>query len=406
MRDHHQGARPAVEEVLEHVQGLDVEVVGGLVEEQHVGLGQQQPEQLEAAALATGEVAHAGGQPVTGEAEPLQHRRGRDLAVGGPGHPPDRLDRLQHPRGGVEVLDVLGQVLQGDGATVQHLPGGRRQLAGQQRQHRGLAGPFTPTMPTRSPGPSRQVTWLSSSRSPRTRSTSSTSTTCLPSRWVANRSRLEPVAWRRLVLNQRVGYIHPEPWLGRPRRWPALKPGQLLADQVPPAGFGGLSLPVALGPGQHVRRIAALVAVDDTVVDLPRGVAHGVEEPPVVRHHDQPAGGRLDRCRASQATASTSRWLVGLSSTTRSWSPSNRAASEPTALAAGQPEDRWSSLMPRAASGRRHGCAVRPPTRGRAVRPARPRGRCGCRRGRRPVEVPDLDLAAARPARRRAPGGR
>ena len=58
--DHDEGAGPAVEEVLEHVEGLDVEVVGGLVEQQHVGLGQQQPQQLEAAPLAAGQVARCG----------------------------------------------------------------------------------------------------------------------------------------------------------------------------------------------------------------------------------------------------------------------------------------------------------------------------------------------------------
>ncbi len=55
--DDHQGSRPAVEEVLELGQGLDVEVVGGLVEEEHVGLVHQQPQELQPAALTAGQVA-------------------------------------------------------------------------------------------------------------------------------------------------------------------------------------------------------------------------------------------------------------------------------------------------------------------------------------------------------------
>ena len=50
-----------------------------------------------------------------------------------------------------------------------------------------LPAPLTPTSPTRSPGPRRHVAPSSSRRSPRCRSTSSTSTTSLPSRWVAKR---------------------------------------------------------------------------------------------------------------------------------------------------------------------------------------------------------------------------
>ena len=39
-----------------------------------LGSVEQQPQQLEPAPLATGQVADPGGQLVAGEAEPLQHR--------------------------------------------------------------------------------------------------------------------------------------------------------------------------------------------------------------------------------------------------------------------------------------------------------------------------------------------
>jgi hypothetical protein len=41
--DHQQRPRPPVQDVLERGQRVDVEVVGGLVEEEDVGLGHQQP---------------------------------------------------------------------------------------------------------------------------------------------------------------------------------------------------------------------------------------------------------------------------------------------------------------------------------------------------------------------------
>jgi hypothetical protein len=70
--DHHQRAGPAVEQVLELGERLDVQVVGWLVEQQHVGFGHEQPEQLDPAPLAAGQVADPGPLPFRGEAEPLQ----------------------------------------------------------------------------------------------------------------------------------------------------------------------------------------------------------------------------------------------------------------------------------------------------------------------------------------------
>ena len=50
-----QRAGPVVEEVLEGAQRVEVEVVGGLVEQQHVRLLRQGQQQLQAAALAAGQ---------------------------------------------------------------------------------------------------------------------------------------------------------------------------------------------------------------------------------------------------------------------------------------------------------------------------------------------------------------
>ena len=57
VRDRHHGARKAFEEHFEPLHALGVEVVGGLVEQQHVGLGQQQAAQCDAALFAARELA-------------------------------------------------------------------------------------------------------------------------------------------------------------------------------------------------------------------------------------------------------------------------------------------------------------------------------------------------------------
>ena len=54
------GARVLVEEALQPGHGLGVEVVGRLVEQQHVRLRQQQAAQRDAAALAAGQLGHVG----------------------------------------------------------------------------------------------------------------------------------------------------------------------------------------------------------------------------------------------------------------------------------------------------------------------------------------------------------
>ena len=55
--DEDQRARPALEEAFQPVDGLDVEVVGGLVEQQHVGRRHQRARQQHAALHAAGQLA-------------------------------------------------------------------------------------------------------------------------------------------------------------------------------------------------------------------------------------------------------------------------------------------------------------------------------------------------------------
>ena len=90
--DRQDGARVALEVALEPLHGLGVEVVGGLVEEQQVGLLEQQLAERDPAALATGEV--------------VDEHLGRRAA--------QRVHRLVEPA--VEVPDVGGVQLALEGA--------------------------------------------------------------------------------------------------------------------------------------------------------------------------------------------------------------------------------------------------------------------------------------------------
>ena len=67
MRNDHQGARPGVQEGLQFLQGIDIEIVGGLVQQQYIGLGHQYAGELQAAALATRKVAYRGALTLGGK---------------------------------------------------------------------------------------------------------------------------------------------------------------------------------------------------------------------------------------------------------------------------------------------------------------------------------------------------
>ena len=78
---HDQGARPGVEQVFGYGKHVGVEVVGGFVHDEHVGLVEEDEQQLQPAALAARQVFHAGVDLVAREAEPLAQGGGRKLAA-------------------------------------------------------------------------------------------------------------------------------------------------------------------------------------------------------------------------------------------------------------------------------------------------------------------------------------
>ena len=173
---------------------------------------------------------------------------------------------------------------------------------------------------------------------------SSRSTTSLPSAGRREPHELDVVARRRLVGDEGVGGVDAEPGLARAGGRAAPQPGELLAQEVVAALGGDAGHPLALGLGEHVGRVAALVGVHLARVDLPRLGRDGVEEPPVVGDRDDGVvrAGRagVTRWSASQATPSTSRWLVGSSRRSRSGDATSSAGErDPAALATGQRAD-------------------------------------------------------------------
>ena len=203
-----------------------------------------------------------------------------------------------------------------------------------------LPEPFAPRTATRSPGPSRQVTPSSRVRSPSVRVTSSTSYTDLPSRRVAKaRSRVPSRGGGSSAISACAASIRNRGLLvraGGPRRSQA---SSLRSRFCRRASVGG-GLPGALGPGQHVRRVAAVVPADRPVADLPGLGGHLVQEPAVVGDDDErlPAAGQV---RGEPADALDVE-VVGRLVEDQQVGPGDQGGGErdPAALAAGQPRGR------------------------------------------------------------------
>lgn len=99
--------------------------------------------------------------------------------------------------------------------------------------------------------------------------------------------QLAGVTRRGHVGDQLVGRLDAVAGLGGAGRGAAAQPGQLLAHEVLPLGLLGGGAPLALGPGEDVVAVAALVLVDVAALHVPHAGADLVEEPAVVGDADE-----------------------------------------------------------------------------------------------------------------------
>ena len=286
--DDHQGAGPGVEEVLQLLEGVDVEIVGGLVEKQHVRLGHEHAGQLQAAALAAGEVAHGGALALRGEAETLGELRGGQLLLAEVDVGGDVLDGVDDAALRVEVVEFLAQPADAGGLAFDAFAGGQRVLAGERAQQRRLAGAVDTDQADALAGgeaPGEVVNERAAVRGVDARVLELDDHAALA--LLRKRHELDGVARRWDVLDQGFGGLDAVARLRGARRRAAAQPRQLLAGEVLAALLDGVGLAGALGAGEGPVVVAALVDVDGAVVDFPGQGGHGVEEPAVVGdHHD------------------------------------------------------------------------------------------------------------------------
>ena len=204
--------------------------------------------------------------------------------------------------------------------------------------------------------------------------------------------QLRAVAHLGLVGDQRVRRVDAELRLGRARGRAAAQPGELLAQELLAAVLARGGLAVALGAGEHVRRVATLVLVDGrrrrppTSPCTPRRGTSGRGS-----RRASSRGARRDGARASRRPRRRGGWSARRAAAARG---------RPAAAA------RARCAAARRRTGRRSACpcpcgkrasatppsrpsstarnARRRPTRGRRGRRRARRGSCAARRARRP----------------------
>ena len=319
MGDDHEGAGEGVEDVLDGGQGVGVQVVGGLVEQEHIGLGHEQAQELEPAALPAADLPDPGPGALTGEAQALDELGRRHLLV------PDD-DPLPHHGHGLddaqvrERVELVGGL--GQGGHLDGLAAGDAALSGlldafEQAQQGGLAGTVdaddADALAGREPpGDAAQDLPLGrlagvSGRPGVAHGDVLQVEDLLAQAGGGHGGQGHGVARGRHVGDEGLGGIDAEAGLGGAGGGAATQPGQLLAQEVLPLDGGHGGLAGALGPGQDVGGVPAVVGLDaaghlgapaagvDAGDDLPHVGADGVQEPAVVGNGDQGAGGPATR---------------------------------------------------------------------------------------------------------------
>ena len=107
MGNHHDAAREHEERVLEGSHGLDIEIVGRLVEEQQVAADLEDLRELQPAALAARELADPLLLVGALEVEPSEVGAARDLVVPDPDDVLPAGDFLEH---GVVVVELVPEL--------------------------------------------------------------------------------------------------------------------------------------------------------------------------------------------------------------------------------------------------------------------------------------------------------
>ena len=140
----HHRPRKGVQIVLQHTEGLNIQIVGRLVQQQHVGGGGQDGQQEEPPLLAAGQLADGAPLRLCRKEELLQQLGGGEHSLPRLDAVADLLHIVDHPGIPVHIGHLLAEVADADGLPRLDRPGVGGQLPGQQVEEGGLAAAVGP----------------------------------------------------------------------------------------------------------------------------------------------------------------------------------------------------------------------------------------------------------------------
>ena len=128
----HRQHRPGegLQVLLQNGQGGDVQVIGGLVQQQDVGSLHQQGEEVQPPPLPAGELPDGLALELGGEEESLHHLGGGEVPLPGLHLAGHLVDEVVHPLAGVQLPPLLGEVADAHRLPPVHGAGIRGELAG------------------------------------------------------------------------------------------------------------------------------------------------------------------------------------------------------------------------------------------------------------------------------------
>ena len=293
VRDQKQRARPCVQQLLDGGQHVGVHVVARLVQDEHVGLVKQDEHKGQTALLTAGQVAHWLVKVGAREAQLLQQLRRRHLLA------------VEHHAARVVADHLANAVVAEAGEVVQMLRQHRKlhrfaDLHEARRgclhaldhlQKRGFAHAVGADDAVAVARPDNPVDAVEHGRGLAVEAHRDVLQLnhLLAQACHGHAFELQLVTQRWHVGDQLVRGVHAELRLRAASLRAACQPGKLAAQGVLPLLLGQGRQAIALDALQDIRGEAALERLDHAVVHLPHARAHLVQEPAVVRDHQQRA---------------------------------------------------------------------------------------------------------------------
>ena len=304
---------PAIEEILKGREGIDVEIVCGLVEHQNVWFLHQKSHELESATLPARDISDERPPAGPTKAKPLAELSCSEFRAVAEFDPQaDLFKRFEHAQLARYLHCGLGKMGKAHGLAASNLALIGIQRTGQQMKKGCLAGSIH----------TDEGDAVTRAQAPGDLAKKSAITECdadidrvedvLAKTRGRKAKEFGPITNLGLVGDQRVCGLDSKAWLCGSSWWPSPKPRKFFPEEILAPILRDRLPPRALGSREHVGSVATFVLVDRAVGDLPCARADRVEKPAIVGHDNQgsPTGGEVAGQPVDAFDVEMVRWLV------------------------------------------------------------------------------------------------